>query len=104
MRKYSDGRVWRSREEWDRILDRFESSGMTAAAFCRREKIAKGSFEKWKKKRGGRSTARATAPAFVEWPAPSGADRSAASPRAAELEPGEFELTLPGSVVLRWKS
>ena len=50
MRKQADGKVRRSREEWERIFDRFYSSTMTGTAYCRREKIAKSSFEKWRKK------------------------------------------------------
>ncbi len=70
MRKQADGKIRRSREEWERIFERFQSSGMTGAAFCRREKIAKGSFEKWKKKIDRASKTVAVAPTFVEWPSP----------------------------------
>jgi hypothetical protein len=103
MRKQADGKVRRSEEEWERIFDRFHSSGMTGAAFCRREKIAKGSFEKWKKKIGRRSKAVAVAPTFVEWPAP--VDRATVSTMTSPpLSSGELELSLPGGVVLRFRS
>ena len=100
MRKQADGKVRRSQEEWERILDRFHSSGMTGAAFCRRENLAKSSFEKWRKKIGRRS--KAVAPTFVEWPTP--ADPALASTTISPaLSSGELELSFPGGVVIRWK-
>ncbi len=103
MRKQADGKVRRSPEEWERIFARFHSSTMTAAAFCRREKIAKGSFEKWKKKVGRRSKTTTASPTFVEWPTPTGS--ASTSPTVAPaLCSGELELSLPGGVVIRWKS
>ena len=103
MRKQADGKIRRSREEWERIFDRFYSGGMTSAAFCRREKIAKASFEKWKKEIGRRSETVRVAPTFVEWP--SSADSTPAAPIApAMLSSGELELSLPGGVVIRWKA
>ena len=75
---------------------------MTGAAFCRREKIAKGSFEKWKKKIDRRSNAEAVAPTFVEWPMP--ADPASVSTMTSPtLSSGELELSLPGGVVLRFR-
>lgn len=102
MRTQADGRVKRSTEEWERIFDRFDSSELTAAVFCRREKIAKGSFEKWKKKIRRRPMATTAGPTFVEWPSPteSISDRPTTAPR---LSSGELELSLPGGVVIRWK-
>ncbi len=102
MRKQADGKVRRSREEWERIFERFHSSGMTATAFCHREKIAKTSFEKWKRKINRKSKPVAVARAFVEWPPP--ADPVPASSMISPtLSSGELELSLPGGVVLRWK-
>ena len=102
MRKQADGKVRRSREEWERIFDRFHSSGITAAAFCRREKIAKGSFEKWKKQIGRRSKAVAVAPTFVEWPSPT-EPTSVSTMISPAQSSGELELCLPGGIVIRWK-
>ena len=101
MQKHVDGKVRRSREEWARIFDRFHSSGMTGAAFCRREKLAKSSFEKWRKKVGHRS--KAVSPSFVEWPVPADS-ASVATTTAHTSSPGEFELSFPGGVVIRWKA
>ena len=102
MRKQADGKIRRSWKEWERIFERFQSSGMTGAAFCRREKIAKGSFEKWKKKIDRASKTVAVAPTFVEWPPPSD-PVSASNLVSPTLSSGELELSLPGGVVLRWK-
>ena len=101
MRKQADGKIRRNREEWERIFERFQSSGMSGAAFCRRERIAKGSFEKWRKKIDRESKTVAVAPAFVEWSADPVSASNMISPA---LSSGELELSLPGGVVLRWKS
>jgi hypothetical protein len=103
MHKQSDGKVRRSQEEWERIFERFRSSGMTGAAFCHREKIAKGSFEKWKKKVGRGSKVVAAAPAFIEWPPPADVMPVSAM-NVPTLSPGELELSLPGGATLRWKA
>ena len=103
MHRQSDGKVRRSPEEWERILERYRSSGMTGAAFCRREKIAKASFEKWKKKAARRSKPVTAVPTFVELPSPT--DPTAApNPSAPLLSSGELELSFPGGVVIRWKA
>jgi len=53
---------------------------------------------KWRRRLAGRPSG---SPAFVDWVAPSGA---AASPEVVAARAGEFELALPGGVVLRWKA
>ncbi len=95
MRVLTDGRVRRTESEWRSILARYERSGLSESAFCREVKLSRSTFMKWKRRLAGIA---APAPAFVEWIAPSG---------AAEEVPargGEFELTLPGGAVLRWKA
>ena len=95
MRVLSDGRVRRTESEWRSILARYERSGLSETAFCQKSKLPRSSFVKWKRRLSGAAT---PVPAFVEWMAPS---------EAAEEAPaglGEFELTLPGGVVLRWKA
>ena len=47
MHVQSNGKVRRSRAEWEAIFERFSASGLSMIAFCRREGIAKGSFSKW---------------------------------------------------------
>lgn len=98
MRVLADGRVRRTETEWRRLLERFEKSGLSISAFCRRAKLPRSSFVKWRRRLAGRPSG---SPAFVEWVAPSGA---AASPEVVAARAGEFELALPGGVVLRWKA
>jgi hypothetical protein len=79
---------------------RFRRSGLSAAAFCRREKISKNTFAKWQRKRSSPSAA-PKPPRFVELATP--ASVLSSSSRSASLAAGELELSLPGGVVLRWK-
>lgn len=101
MRRQADGKVRRSRQEWEQIFDRFRASGQSGAAFCRKHKLPKSSFEKWKKKLRGQSRASRATPSFVEWPTPTTPDEASIS--SGRLDSGELELALPGGVVLRWK-
>ncbi len=100
MRTLSDGRIRRSEAEWRAILARFETSGLSELAFCRRSKIARKSFRAWRRRLASppRRLAKPKA-AFVEW-SPPAVPRGTAGPQAGR----EFELELPGGVVLRWKA
>ena len=91
MRVLSDGRKRRSRSEWQEIMKRFAKSGLSEATFCKREKLSRSRFGVWKRRL--RKPATKSVP-FVE------VMSAEASPRSA----GEFELTLPGDVTLRWKA
>ena len=93
MKISSNGKIRRSEDEWQEIFARFRESGMTEAAFCRHEKIAKSSFSK----RKAATRVQRRKPAFVELPSPSPAV-------AASVADCEMTLTLPGGAVLRWKS
>ena len=95
MRVLSDGRVRRTEAEWRSILSRYESSGQSETVFCRRSKLARGTFVKWKRRLSQEPSPK---PAFVEWLAP------VARPQAPGPGASEFELVLPGGVVLRWKA
>lgn len=106
MRVLADGRVRRTEAEWRELLARFEQSGLPMTTFCERAKVPRSSFVKWRGRAEG-STRRECgkrpvrpAPAFVEWVAPSSAESPAGKPGRA----GEFELSLPGGVVLRWRA
>jgi hypothetical protein len=101
MQKQADGKVRRSRKEWEQIFDRFRSSGQSGAAFCRKNKLPKSSFEKWRKKVGRPLVVKKPTPSFVEWPTSTTPEPRSVS--SAQLAPGEFELSLPGGVALRWK-
>jgi len=101
MRVLSDGRVRRTEAEWRRLLQKYERSGLSAAAFCRREKITRSAFTQWRK-RMGREAAETWTPRvadFVELPIQQQPARQPAEPLGA----GELELSLPGGVVLRWR-
>jgi hypothetical protein len=103
MRVLADGRVRRTEAEWRGLVERFEQSGLSMTAFCRRVKLPRGSFVKWRGRVGGSPRVEReprSAPAFVEWIAPPSAPIEAGK----EAHTGAFELSLPGGVVLRWKS
>lgn len=44
-----------SAQRWRGILGRFEESGLTARAFCARERISRQSFYGWRSRLGGES-------------------------------------------------
>lgn len=99
MRVLADGRVRRTEAEWRALLERFEKSGLSMSAFCRRAGVPRSGLVKWRRRLMGKAS---PAPAFVEWVAPSRAEAGSvdAAPRGA----GELELTLPGGVALRWRA
>jgi hypothetical protein len=97
MRVLADGRVRRTEAEWRALVERFERSGLSVSAFCRRAKLPRNSFVKWRRRLAG---SQGPTPAFVEWVAPSSAEPEAGERGGA----GEFELSMPGGVVLRWRA
>jgi len=50
MRVRSDGKLFRSREEWVELISRFESSGQKGPEFCRNEGIVPTVLYKWRMK------------------------------------------------------
>jgi len=95
MQALSDGRVRRSRAEWQQIVNRYEKSSLSEAEFCRHEEVLRGTFVNWRRRL--RRPAKAPG-AFVE---------VVRSPVLPEVQPsvgGEFEISLPGGVTLRWKA
>ena len=98
MKVTTNGKVRRTKAEWEAIFTEFEGSGMSAAAFCRRKKLPKSTFAKRWRSRGRRVATRRSAPAgFVELQPP------VAAPSVASVD-RTFELELPGGVLLRWKA
>ena len=95
MRVLADGRVRRSRSEWQTIMKQFRESGLAVAAFCEREELSPSVFAGWKRTLGVKTVKK---PSFVEL-TPSTAPRPTPAPAR-----GDFELSLPGGVVLRWKA
>jgi hypothetical protein len=94
MRKQSNGKVRRTKSEWEAIIEHYEKSGLSAAAYCRREEISKNTFSKWKARI---ETAPAPRPAFVEL-------RPEAITEAAIATHGMLEIELPGGITLRWRA
>jgi hypothetical protein len=92
MRVLADGRVRRTEGEWRAIVARYERSGMSEVAFCQKAKLSRASFRNWRERLAGAESAEV---GFVEWVTPEVVEESTAR--------GEFELTLPGGAVLRWK-
>lgn len=88
MRERRASRKRYSRDEWQQIVERFWSSGLTEAAFCKREKLSPTRFAEWQR-RLPRSIERSTP--FVELLPPEPASS------------GELEITLPGGIAVRWK-
>ena len=124
MQVLSDGRARRTEAERRAIVDRFDSSGLSVAAFCRRAKLSLRSFRQWRARLASdgrrprrRRAVRRPRPAqagFVEWvaptetPAPQTSDDGSRSP-STPTEAGRagaigFELVLPGGVLLRWRA
>jgi len=95
MRVLADGRVKRSAAEWRKLFEKCEASGLSALAFCQRAGIPRSTFTRWQQRVQVVSSQAQTA-AFVELPLP-------VAGSSASLAPGEFELSLPGGVTLRWK-
>lgn len=90
MRVLADGRVRRTESEWRAIVARYERSGMSELAFCRKANLSRQVFRQWRRRPAERSDASSD---FVEWVVLEVVeDRSAGT---------EFELTLPGGIVLR---
>lgn len=100
MRVLSDGGVRRTDVEWQAILKRFSRSDLTGAEFCAREEISTSAFATWKRKL---SESEVSSPGFLVMTTSASSSPSPPSPPAPPVN-GEFELTLPGGAVLRWKA
>ena len=95
MQALSNGRVRRSRAEWQEIVSRSKESDLSESEFCKHEGILYSTFAAWKRKLRLPPEAKG---AFVEM------IRSPVSLDAQPCVGGEFELSLPGGVTLRWKA
>ena len=99
MEVLTDGRRRRTRREWMKIIERFNSTNLSTVEFCKEENISRSSLATWrrklKKKRSQRAKSTKHA-AFVEL-APLPTESSPSSMNS------EFELTFPGGITLRWK-
>jgi hypothetical protein len=97
MQVHANGRVRRTRSEWQKICDRFEASGLSKSAFCRREGIAKASFAKWMARLADEQTPVAESAPFIEL------SPAVSEPTVPLFGCGELELLLPGGIRIRWK-
>ena len=80
----------RSEAEWTEILRRFESSDLAPRRFCRRERLALSSFQRWRRRLG--SVAAAEFVEFVPTQAP--------GPPPASWS---LDVALPNGVRLRFR-
>jgi hypothetical protein len=115
MKVLSDGRVRRTEAEWRAIVERFDSSGLSETAFCRRAKLPLRTFRQWRERLGSSGArprrlraARRPRTAPTETSAPQASDegsRSSVTPSEAGRSGAvDFELVLPGGVLLRWRA
>ena len=87
----------RSADQWRKLIDKFERSGMTQDHFCRREGLATATFSEWRRKLSASSLA--TIPAsFVEVCLPN-TPAPIDSPQPGSV--AEVVVELPFGVVLR---
>ena len=89
MRAGNGRRVRRTQEDWAKIYERFDSSGLSSRAFCQREGVPLSSFQRSRPRGAPRSTTK-----FVEMSAPTGA------PAAASWE---LDVSLPSGVRLQFR-
>ena len=50
MKTGVNGKIYRSREEWEAILEEFAGSGISREEFCDQRGVAKASFDNWYRK------------------------------------------------------
>ena len=79
----------RTHAQWNAVLRRFATSGLSSREFCGREGVALSSLQRWR----GRLGEASSAAGFVELTAPPAA--------VSEQTSWVVELTLPNGVILR---
>ncbi len=91
----------RDRQAWQALMRRYEASGQSQVAFCRRHGIALSSFARWRQLlSGGAVASQKPAPAAVRAPAPMFMEMP--HPDVAVASSGwEIELQLGDGVLLR---
>ena len=78
----------RSLEEWQAVMAKLEKSGVSRAAFCRREGIPPATFDKWRRRV---AAARPTGK-FVEL-----------TPSSEGRASWDLEVSLPNGLILRFR-
>lgn len=83
MKAMKNGKIRRSRAEWEELISKYRLSGLSKDGFCEREGVSRSSFGVWHRKLSGKSRG------FVELSTPNSS--------------WDIELELPGSVLLRMR-
>ncbi len=89
MRANSGRRVRRTREDWAKIYQRFDTSGLSSREFCQREDVPLSSFQRSRPHSAPRAVTK-----FVEVKKPVG---------APEATSWELEVSLPNGVHLQFR-
>lgn len=88
----------RTPDQWQKLMEQFDSSGKTREQFCHSKGIALATFAMWRRKL--RATALVAAPpAFVQVELP----REAEFISAESHEPPDLVVELPYGVILRFR-
>jgi len=94
-------RIRRSHAQWCEIFRQFEASNLSAAAFCKQQGIAYGSFMRWRQRVDAptRHTAQVSADDWLPIQVAAGAEDDSPTARGWDIE-----LALPGGVQLRMRA
>lgn len=93
MKNMKDGRVRRTEAEWKKLIHKFLESGLDAKGFCRREKLLRSNFTRWRRQLSSPAAAK-----FV----PLKAQAAPASEKPSRSG-WELEVSLPGGVHLQFR-
>jgi len=98
-RSKSKPKVWRSKAQWQALLDELATSGLTKSAFCQKHAIAPSNLYRWQK-----ILAEASAPTgFIDITEPV-VQAVPAAPVPSSDSHWQVELELGAGVVLRVRS
>ena len=94
-------RIRRSQAQWRDIFAQFETSRMSAAAFCKERGISYGTFVRWRQRvvSATRETAQASVDDWLPIQVTADAEASNGTPQDWEIE-----LALPGGIQLRMRA
>lgn len=94
-------RIRRSHAQWREMFAQFETSSLSATAFCKQQGIAYGSFMRWRQRIDNptRHTAPVSADDWVPIQLAAGTEDDSATARGWDIE-----LALPGGVRLRMRA
>jgi hypothetical protein len=91
MRSERAGTIRRTEEQWNEILRRFDSSGLSAREFCSRDGVPLSSLQRWQRRQGAVPAAK-----FVELVSP--------LPTSVSASSWSFEVSLPNGTSLRFQA